>query len=131
MKAETRRVFLDRTAKAAGILGLTAGSAWSREGETATADEMVAKAVNFLRPRQAEDGSWSADRKEPGITGLVVTALLRSKRVVPGEPVVTKAIAYLERFLGPKGGFSESPHANYTTAIALMALREANKDGKY
>ena len=40
----------------------------------------------------------------PGITALAVTALLRSKRVTPGEPTVTKALAYLEQFVGPKGG---------------------------
>ncbi len=131
MTAETRRAFLDRTITAAGLLGLTASPAWSREDETAATGEMVAKAVNFLRPRQAEDGSWSGDRKEPGITAMVVTALLRSKRVTPAEPVVTRALAYLEQFLGPKGGLSEAPHANYTTSIALMAFHEANKDGKY
>ena len=48
------------------------------------------KAVGFLRPRQAADGSWSGDRKEPGITALVVTAMLRSGRVTPDDPAVAK-----------------------------------------
>ena len=109
MTAETRRAFLDRTIKTAGLLGLTAGPAWSREDEAPAAGELVAKAVNFLRPRQADDGSWSGDRKEPGITALVVTALLRSKRVTPAEPAVTRALAYLEQFLGPKGGSPRRP----------------------
>ena len=92
---------------------------------------MSAKAVAFLKPRQAEDGSWSGSRKEPGITALVVTALLRSKRVTPSDPISTRALAYLEQFLGPKGGLSEAAHANYSTAIALMAFKEANVGGKY
>jgi squalene-hopene/tetraprenyl-beta-curcumene cyclase len=132
MKSETRRAFLDRTMKAAGLLGLTANPAWSREEHRASADgEMVARAVNFLRARQAADGSWSGDRTEPGITALVVAALLRSRQVTPSEPVVSRALAYLEQFLGPKGGLSEAAHANYTTSIALMAFHEANRNGRY
>src|SRR5262249_44871091 len=81
--------------------------------------------------RQAEDGSWSGDRKEPGITALVLTAMLRSGRVTPNEPVATKALGYLEKFLGPEGGLTGAPHANYSTSIAIMAFHEANKGGKY
>jgi squalene-hopene/tetraprenyl-beta-curcumene cyclase len=107
---------------------------WQRRAgaqEPAGAAELSARAITFLRSRQAEDGSWSADRNEPGITAICVTALLRSKRVTPADPAVTKALAYLERFVGPKGGLSEAPHANYTTAIAIMAFQEANKDGRF
>jgi len=112
-------------------MGLGFRSASGRALESPTSEELTSKAVAFLRPRQAEDGSWSGDRKEPGITALVVTALLRSKHVTAGEPVVTKGLAYLERFLGPKGGFSEAAHANYATAIALLAFHEANTNGRY
>src|SRR4051812_30002089 len=96
-------------------------------------DEQTAKAVAFLKPRQAEDGGWSADRKEPGITALVVTALLRSGQVTSEDPGVARALGYLERFTGTGDGTSEVPHANYTTAIALMAFNEANKraSGRY
>ena len=44
---------------------------------------------------------------------------------------MTKALAYLEKFLGPKGGSRRRPHANYATSIALMAFQEANQDGRY
>jgi squalene-hopene/tetraprenyl-beta-curcumene cyclase len=89
MKAETRRTFLDRAIKTVGLLGLTGGAAGSREDEPSAAVGMVGKAVNFLRHRRADDGSWSGDRKEPGITALVVTALLRSGQVTPSDPVTT------------------------------------------
>jgi squalene-hopene/tetraprenyl-beta-curcumene cyclase len=127
----TRRQFLGAGLTTAGVLGLAPWPGTSRASAATSADELVTKAAGFLKPRQAEDGTWSATRKEPGITALVVTALLRSKRITPADPVVTKALAYLERFVGPKGGFSEAPHANYTTAIALMAFHEANKDGRF
>ena len=62
------------------------------------------RGIAFLRPRQDAKGGWSTQR-EPGVTALVVTALLRSGQVAPGEPRVTKALAYLESFIGPKGGY--------------------------
>ena len=127
---QTRRTFLGWGIGTIGLLGLASRPGEARADE-ANAAELAAKAVNFLRPRQAEDGSWSGTRKEPGITALVVTALLRSKRVTPSEPAVARALAYLERFVGPKGGLSEAAHANYSTAIALMAFKEANVGGRY
>ncbi|MFO0953225.1 MAG: prenyltransferase/squalene oxidase repeat-containing protein [Isosphaeraceae bacterium] len=133
-RKRTRREVLGLGARAAAatcLLGRAPALADGPASARASADDLIGRGVAFLRPRQAADGSWSGDRKEPGITALVVTALLRSKRVTPAEPVVTNALAYLERFAGPKGGLSEAPHANYTTAIALMAFHEANKDGRY
>ena len=52
---------------------------------------MTDKAVAFLRSRENPTGGWSTER-EPGITALVVTALLRTKRVTPADPVVTRAL---------------------------------------
>jgi squalene-hopene/tetraprenyl-beta-curcumene cyclase len=127
----TRRLFLGRSLQALGMWGLVARPWTARAADQPNADALIDRAVGFLRPRQANDGSWSADRKEPGITALVVTALLRTRRVTPGDPVATKALGYLEQFLGPKGGLSEASHANYATSIALMAFHEANRDGRY
>jgi squalene-hopene/tetraprenyl-beta-curcumene cyclase len=131
MQARSRRSFLGQTLPAAGLLGLWLRPAWVLADSNATAAELETKAVNFLRPRQASDGSWSGDRKEPGITALVVTALLRSGRVTPDDTVVTKALGYLERFLGPKGGLSEAAHSVYATSVAIMAFQAANNGGRY
>ncbi|HEV3167941.1 MAG TPA: prenyltransferase/squalene oxidase repeat-containing protein [Isosphaeraceae bacterium] len=130
-QSKTRRVFLNRGLQTLGLLGLARWPSVGQTAESAKADELVAKAVGFLRSRQAVDGSWSGNRKEPGITALVVTSLLRTKRVTPDEPIVTKALMYLEGFLGPKGGLSEAAHSNYSTAIALMAFQEANRGGRF
>jgi squalene-hopene/tetraprenyl-beta-curcumene cyclase len=131
MMAVSRRSFLWQSIQAASALGVVYRPSQSQADEPATAAELAAKAVNFLRPRQADDGSWSGDRKEPGITALVVTAMLRSGRVTPDDPAVVKGLTYLERFLGPKGGLSEAPHSVYSTSVALMAFHEANKGGRY
>ncbi len=126
-----RRTFLDRGLHTAGVVGLAAWSSRGRAADGADPAALSAKAVEFLRPRQSADGSWSGDRREPGITALVVAAMLRSGRVTPDDPAVSKGLGYLEQFLDPKGGLSKSPHSVYTTSVALMAFQEANKGGRY
>jgi squalene-hopene/tetraprenyl-beta-curcumene cyclase len=131
----SRRRFLGRSVQTLGGLAvagrLAAGARVSGAQELPKSDAMIDKAVAFLKLRQEANGGWSTVRKEPGITALAATALLRSKRVTPGEPAIRKALAYLEQFLGPRGGLSEASHANYATAIALMAFHEANAGGRY
>jgi squalene-hopene/tetraprenyl-beta-curcumene cyclase len=127
----SRRQFLGRGFGAIGFAALALRSARVQAANDETAESLTTKAVEFLRQRQSSDGSWSGDRKEPGITALVVTALLRSGRVTSADPTVTKALAHLETFIGPNGGLSEAAHSNYSTSIALMAFQEANKDGGY
>lgn len=124
----SRRRFLGQGAGAFGLLALAdrLGPFAVGAEEARSAGELTQKGVEFLRPRQDASGAWSAERREPGITALVVTALLRSGRVAPGEPTVTKALGFLEQFIGDKGGLSEASHANYATAVALMAFHEAN-----
>jgi squalene-hopene/tetraprenyl-beta-curcumene cyclase len=51
--------------------------------------------------------------------------------VTPDDPAVTRGLAFLERYIGPKGGLSEAPHSVYTTSVALMAFQEANRGGRY
>jgi squalene-hopene/tetraprenyl-beta-curcumene cyclase len=128
----TRRRFLDRGLQTLGVLACARRFAVAAEPETPapSVEAMTDKAVAFLRSRQNAEGGWSTER-EPGITALVATALLRSKRVTPADPAVTRAFGYLERFLSPNGGLPEVPHANYATAIALMAFNEANTNGRY
>jgi squalene-hopene/tetraprenyl-beta-curcumene cyclase len=128
----TRRRFLDRSARALGVLTCAGAGRWSlaADGDAPSAALMSEKAVAFLRSRQNAEGGWSTER-EPGITALVATALLRSGRVTASDPAVTRALAYLERFIAPGGGLPDVPHANYATAIALLALQEANRGGRY
>lgn len=129
----TRRILLGRSLGlgAASLIGLYGGprSAWALLLDDPAGP--IAKGVTYLRPRQSEDGSWSGDRKEPGITALVVTALLRTKRVSPEEPAIVKALGFLEQFVGTEGGLSKAPHSVYSTSVALMAFHEANKAGRY
>ena len=126
----SRRRLLGRGVQALGLLACVGRRALVGAAEAPSVAEMTERAVAFLRSRQDAKGGWSTGR-EPGITAIVVTALLRSKRVTPADPAAVRALAYLEGFIGPNGGLSEAVHANYTTAIALMAFHEANVNGRY
>lgn len=134
MSKSTRRSFLEHSAGAmalAVVPGALGGRAYGQEAAAPSVEAMTAKAVRFLRSRQDDKGVWSADRNEPGITALAVTALLRSGVVGPSDPSVVKGLAYLETFVKPEGGLPDAAHANYATAVALMAFHQANTDGRY
>jgi squalene-hopene/tetraprenyl-beta-curcumene cyclase len=90
-----------------------------------------ARAIEFLRTTQREDGSWTVDNA-PGISGLVTWGLLRGG-VKPGDPMVEKALKYLATFVQEDGGiyYIKSDHRNYETSICLLALQAANADNRY
>ncbi len=98
MNMHSRRTFLAGSIQGAGLIGLTIWPvrASARVGEEPGAAALAGKAVAFLKPRQGRDGSWSGDR-EPGITALVVTAMLRSGRITPDDPVIGKGLTFLEK----------------------------------
>ncbi|WP_337174698.1 prenyltransferase/squalene oxidase repeat-containing protein [Paludisphaera sp.] len=130
MTASNRRVFLGHAAGAMALASI-GGRAAAQQPTATTADAMSARAARFLRSRQDAQGVWSADRKEPGITALVVTGLLRSGQAGPSDPAVAKGLAHLETFIKPEGGMPEAAHANYATSVALTAFHHANVDGRY
>jgi squalene-hopene/tetraprenyl-beta-curcumene cyclase len=90
---------------------------------------MVEKAHAFLKSRQKKDGGFNP-RFGPGIPALVVAALVRNG-YSHDDPVVKGALGYLTRNVKKDGGIYQKGLANYTTSVAMMALREVNSDGKY
>lgn len=95
------------------------------------AAEIRQKAIQFLTATQDAGGSWTKP-DAVGISGLVVSALLHSGRPVD-DPVVAKGLAFLTATQQPSGGIhaAASRHQNYETCIALLALGQANADGRY
>jgi squalene-hopene/tetraprenyl-beta-curcumene cyclase len=97
--------------------------------------QAVDKAVAFLKKSQNEDGSWSAEPQNRGVTGVVVTGLIRCG-VKPEEAPVAKAVSFIESLVNKKSGHIAGDDAkatliNYTTSINIMALNAANKSDKY
>lgn len=94
--------------------------------------QIVDKAIAFLGTKgQADDGSFNA-AAGPAVTALVTTGILRQGRS-PDDPVVAKALKYVEKFIRDDGGiYTEGTHnKNYETCIALVCFKEANRNGRY
>ncbi|MBL8818099.1 MAG: terpene cyclase/mutase family protein [Planctomyces sp.] len=112
------------------------GSALAQtDSQTATQSpkikQMKGRAIQFLEVTQSPDGSWT-NPDSVGITGLVTSALLRSGKPVD-DPMVAKGLKFLLSHQQSTGGIHAlaSRHQNYETCIALLALAEANQDGRY
>jgi squalene-hopene/tetraprenyl-beta-curcumene cyclase len=118
-------------ALALALLLPAVGRADDKEKDHAKAwDATVEKAVKYFRKTQAKDGSWSS-KQSPGITGVVVTGLLRCG-VDKKDPMIEKALKYIESQIDTKTGHiageAKTGHRNYITCVNLMALVAAERD---
>ena len=97
-------------------------------------DAMANRGIEFLRTRgQSDDGSFSGETGA-AVTGLVVRAILEHRpAAAENDPVVRKAIDYLESKIQPDGGIYAvgSRYRNYETSTAVLALVAANEDDQY
>ena len=94
--------------------------------------QAIARAITFLQSKaQAPDGSFAA-YAGPGVTAIVTTGMLRNGRGV-NDPVVAKALKYLEGMVRPSGGIHQAGtlYGNYETCVAMMCFAAANRDGRY
>ena len=104
----------------------------SKSGADRAREKAVSKAIDYLRQKgQADDGSFSR-QSGPAVTALVTTALVRNGLAVK-DPMVAKALKYIESFAQDDGGIyhTGSTHQNYETCVAMLVLSEANGDGRY
>lgn len=110
---------------------LTPAIADDKPADAQAYEQAVQKAIDFLHKNQAADGSFTA-ATGPAVTALVTTAVLESGRTAD-DPVVAKALKFLEGFIQPDGGIYQpkSQHRNYETCIAIQCLAAANRDGRY
>ncbi len=110
-------------------LGLTAVGQEKSRLET-----VASKGIDFLKTKgQDADGTFSK-RAGPGITALVVTAMLRHD-VDLEDDSLKRGLKALEGFVKPDGGiYGNGRLMNYETCVAVLAFSEANKragDGRY
>jgi len=99
--------------------------------EQAQASKLVDRGIAYLSGAQADDGSFSKEAG-PGITALVATAFLENGRT-PQDPVVARALKYVESHVQPDGGIyaDDSKYRNYETSLAIRCLSTVNEDGRY
>lgn len=95
----------------------------------------VDKAVAYLKANQKADGSWSTGPQAMGVTGVVVTGLLKTGVSPDAEPAA-KGLTYIEGLVNPKAGHiaGADPRVglqNYVTSVNVMALAAAKRDSKY
>lgn len=115
-----------------GLVTAHSSRGLSQESNAAKYRQTIERSVEYLRVRgQADDGSFSA-AAGVGPTGLVVSGLL-SVGVPVNDPMVARALAYLEKHVQADGGIyqPESLHRNYDTCITMVAFSQANTDGRY
>jgi squalene-hopene/tetraprenyl-beta-curcumene cyclase len=108
------------------------GLAPAAEGTPATWDQVVDRAIAYLKSVQAEDGSWG-EKQNLGITGIVLTGMLKTGKVGPKDPSVERGLKYVESLINPKAGHiaGKDPRVqlqNYVTCVNVLALTSADRD---
>jgi squalene-hopene/tetraprenyl-beta-curcumene cyclase len=100
-----------------------------------TWETVTDKAIKFARSNQEPNGGWST-AKSPGITGVVLTGLLKTGKVPAKDPMAEKALKFIEALANPEqkhlaGKDPKVQLQNYVTSINVMALVQANQSDKY
>jgi squalene-hopene/tetraprenyl-beta-curcumene cyclase len=113
----------------------TSGAEGTLGPDLKTWDAVAGKAATFLKSTQEVGGGWST-AKSPGVTGVVLTGLLKSGLVTVKDPVVEKALKYVESLVNREakhiaGKDPKVQLQNYVTSINVMALLEARQADKY
>lgn len=117
------------------LASLPVSQAQEQKDAKAAWAQSVDKAIAFLRKAQDNNGSFSGDRNI-GITGIVITALLKTGKVTVNDPMVANGLKYIEGLRNGKEGHiaGNNPKQqlkNYVTAVNVMALAAANVNGRY
>ncbi|MER3415636.1 MAG: hypothetical protein C4297_05415 [Gemmataceae bacterium] len=97
--------------------------------------QTVHKALRFLQNNQAEDGSFSKERSL-GVTGIVVAGALKTGLASVDDAWIARSLKFIESLVNEKEGHiagikPRDQLKNYVTAVNVMALVEANRDGRY
>lgn len=133
MNTRTRSALLLVPAFLLSVALVTRGEGHDAASPDTRAKEAIQKGLDWLKAKQAEDGSWS-NTNYPATTGLALWAFARSDhpdRVTVG----TKAAAFIERFIQKDGGIYKPATggrgsgglSTYNTAVCMVALHAWDK----
>ncbi len=92
--------------------------------------------IAYLKTTQNADGSWGTAPRNRGVTGIVVVGLLKTGKVTVEDPMVAKALTFIESLVNEKAGHIAGQDAavglqNYVTSVNVLALQAANRPEKY
>ena len=105
----------------------------SKTTTDADVDRAINKGIEFLRSRgQADNGAFSPETGA-AVTALCVRAILENRTGAVSDPVVKKALKFLDSKIQGDGGIyaDGSRYRNYETSVAVGALLKANQKGNY
>jgi squalene-hopene/tetraprenyl-beta-curcumene cyclase len=94
--------------------------------QTAKADQLIAKGLEFLKSKQNADGGFGDAKAPPAITALALRAFAREGIVPSKADHVERGYQYLLSQQLTDGGIYKDLLANYNTAIAVSSLAAAN-----
>lgn len=87
---------------------------------------VIDKGANWIIDSQRPDGSWGSHAGDPGITAMVLKALVDSPRAYREEdgPFISAAVQYLLSLQQSDGGVyvPDQGLMNYKTSVTLLAL---------
>jgi squalene-hopene/tetraprenyl-beta-curcumene cyclase len=111
------------------VLFLLLTAAFAPSQHPAKIRQAIDKGVAFLRSSQKENGAWSASpRSGIGPTTIIVAGLLDAG-VKPDDPMLVKALQFLEASTRDDGGVYtlDGFFQNYETCCAVAAFAKANE----
>jgi squalene-hopene/tetraprenyl-beta-curcumene cyclase len=127
-----RRTFL---LCSASVLALSAMPAFAQDADAEkTRQAVIAKAAEYLQKKQNDNGSWGGPRFQAGVSGIVVTGLVKTAAVPTDSSALAKGVTYIESLIDAKEGHiaGKMPGLqNYITCVNVMALQAVNKPEKY
>ncbi|QVL34503.1 terpene cyclase/mutase family protein [Telmatocola sphagniphila] len=113
-----------------------ATSALRAQDTTAEWHKLVDSATAYIKKSQNPDGSWGGARFKNGVTGIVITGLVKSGGAKVSDEATIKGLKYIESLVNTKEGHIAGPGSNvqlsnYITCVNVMALQAANQNDKY
>lgn len=89
----------------------------------ARAAELSARGARYLLAAQEKDGGWASETG-PGVSSLVVKALIQEPTVGPRHEAVRRGVEFVLRFQRDDGGLyaAEGLLKNYESSVALSML---------
>lgn len=90
------------------------------------ADQVIAKAIAFLKSKQEADGSWTP-KSGPGVTAMIVAAMLEQPGANRDDPAIAKGIKYVLSKQQKDGSIHDGILENYNTAICLSMLSKLGR----